>query len=809
VSRVNASLQVLRQGYVRIGEHLRRSVAAYGVLLISLLLTALVYSYVSQNVEAQNQLRFDETAQLTQQAIERRTKAYLDAMFGARGLFYASHSVTNQEWDNYVEGIEPDKRYDGLQALSYAERVEPDERETFSRRAQREGLPSLRPDLVPGGERRVYFPIIYTGPLNAANQERLNYDFYADPAHREAMDQARDTGEPQATKMVDVLTEAPPSHSADLALRSGFVVYLPIYQKDQPLGTLTERRRALQGYIVGSFISDELLDGIFKGSFDPAIDFEVYDGASTKSSPLLYDRDGTKRAGERGEESLFSKESHVEVAGHEWSLYFATLPRFEKGAESKLPAFVLANGVAASLVLFGITWILVRSRTRVERTSKDLEASNQELEMTNKELEVANKELESFYHSVEQELRMARRIQHALLPKNLPELEGWQIAYHYQPAREVGGDFYDFLRFEDGQVGLVIGDVSGKGMAAALVMANTQSVLRAVARRRGITPGRVLAEANELMCAYIPPNTFVTCFYGVLDSESGRFRYANAGHDPPYMRHESQVDELRARGMPLGLMPGMEYEEDETSLAAGDNLLFYSDGLVEAHDPKGEMFGFPRLQGLLEAHRSTDSLRIGFLLSELTRFTGKNWYQEDDITLVSLERSKVSVSDHQTPLQADVAGDNRYRRILTDFALPSERGNERQAMEEVARVVSGLGLPEKSLERLKTAVAEATMNAMEHGNKYNPDVPVKIQVWLLEKRLLVRIIDRGSAPLPSSTKEVPDLETKLESMQTPRGWGLFLIQKMVDEIRVSGNPDHHTIELVMYLGGGEDGSYAP
>jgi serine phosphatase RsbU (regulator of sigma subunit)/CHASE1-domain containing sensor protein/anti-sigma regulatory factor (Ser/Thr protein kinase) len=797
---VNASLQALRRGYVRIGEHLRRSVAAYGVLLISLLLTALAYYYVSHNVEAQNQLRFDETAQLTQQAIERRTKAYLDAMFGARGLFYASSSVTRQEWDNYVEGIEPDKRYEGLQALSYAERVEPDEREAFSRRAQREGLPSLQPDLVPGGERRVYFPITYTGPLNAANQERLYYDFYADPAHQEAMDQARDTGEPQATKMVDVLTEAPPSHSADLALRSGFVVYLPIYQKDQPLGTVAERKRALQGFIVGSFISDELLDGIFKGSFDPAIDFEVYDGASTTSSPLLYDRDGTRRAGERGEESLFSTESHVEVAGHQWSLYFATLPRFEKGAESKLPAFVLANGVAVSLVLFGITWVLVRSRTRVERTSKDLEASNQELE-------VANKELETYYHSAEQELRMARRIQHALLPKDLPELEGWQIAYHYQPAREVGGDFYDFLRFEDGQVGLVIGDVSGKGMAAALVMANTQSVLRAVARRRGITPGQVLEEANELMCAYIPPNTFVTCFYGVLEPRSGRLVYANAGHDLPYLRRRNDdAEEIRARGMPLGLMPGMLYEEGEAVLAVGDDLLFYSDGLVEAHDPQGEMFGFPRLQGLIGAHRSTDSSLNNFLLSELTRFTGKNWNQEDDITLVSLERSKVSVSDRETPLRSDVAGDNLNRRILGDFALPSERGNERRAMEEVARAVSGLGLPEKSLERLKTAVAEATMNAMEHGNRYNPDVPVKIQVWLLEDRLLVRIIDRGSTPLPSSTKEVPDLETKLESMQTPRGWGLFLIQNMVDEIRVSANPDHHTIELIMHLGGGEGGS---
>ena len=798
--RVNASLRALRRGYVRIKGHIRRSVAAYGVLLISLLLTALAYYYVRQNVEAQNRLRFDEATQATQEAMERRTKAYLDAMFGARGLFYASESVTRQEWDNYVEGIEPDKRFEGLQALSYAERVDPQEREAFSRRAQTEGLPSLHPDLVPGGERRVYFPITYIGPLDAANQERLNYDFYADPVHREAMDQARDTGEPQATKMVDVLTEAPEDHSADLTLRSGFVVYLPIYQKGEPLETVAERRNALRGFIVGRFVSEELLDGIFKGSFDPAIDFEVYDGEDTSSSPLLYDRDAVKRAGERGNDPLFSKESGFEVAGHVWSLYFATLPRFEKGAESRLPAFVLANGVAVSLVLFGITWILVRSRTNVERTSKDLETSNQELE-------VANKELETYYHSAEQELRMARRIQHALLPKDLPELEGWQIAYHYQPAREVGGDFYDFLRFEDGQVGLVIGDVSGKGMAAALVMANTQSVLRAVARRRGITPGQVLEEANELMCAYIPPNTFVTCFYGVLEPKSGRLVYANAGHDLPYLRRRNEhAEEIRARGMPLGLMPGMVYEEDEAVLAVGDDLLFYSDGLVEAHDLQGEMFGFPRLQGLIEAHRSTDSSLNDFLLSELTRFTGKNWDQEDDITLVSLGRAKVSVSDRETPLRSDVAGDNRSRRILTNFALPSERGNERRAMEEVARAVSGLGLPEKSLERLKTAVAEATMNAMEHGNRYNPDVPVKIQVWLLEERLLVRIIDRGSAPLPSSTKEVPDLETKLESIQTPRGWGLFLIQNMVDEIRVSANPDHHTIELVMHLGGGEGGS---
>jgi serine phosphatase RsbU (regulator of sigma subunit)/CHASE1-domain containing sensor protein len=624
---VNASLQALRSWFVRIGHHLRRGGAAYGVLLISLLLTTLAYYYVRHNVEAQNRLRFDETTQAIQEAIERRTEAYLDAMLGARGLFYASRSVTREEWHNYVEGIEPNQRFEGLQALSYAERVEPEQREAFVRRARDEGLPSLHPDLDAGGERPTYFPITYTGPLDAANQERLNYDFYAEAVHREAMDRARDSGSPRATKMVYVLSEAPAGHNADLALRPGFAVYLPIYQKGEPLGIVAERRRALQGFIVGSFISDELLGGVFKGSFNPAIDFEVYDGKDPASSPLLYDHDGIKRGGEKGNETLFSEESSIAVAGREWSLYFATLPRFEEGAESSLPTFVVVSGVGVSLLLFGITWMLVRSRTRAERASRDLQG--------------ANRKVEALYHSVEQELRVARSIQHALLPKDLPKLEGWEIAHHYQPAREVGGDFYDFLRLEDGRVGFVIGDVSGKGMAAALVMANTQSVLRAVAHRGSVAPEQVLAEANEILCAYIPPtNMFVTCFYAILEPESGRLRYANAGHDLPYERHDGRVDKLRARGMPLGLMPDMGYEEKEAVLAAGDDLLFYSDGLVEAHDPKGEMFGFSRLQDLVRAHRSGDSSLIAFLLSELSRFTGENWEQEDDITLVTLERSE-------------------------------------------------------------------------------------------------------------------------------------------------------------------------
>jgi serine phosphatase RsbU (regulator of sigma subunit) len=241
---------------------------------------------------------------------------------------------------------------------------------------------------------------------------------------------------------------------------------------------------------------------------------------------------------------------------------------------------------------------------------------------------------------VEQELGVARRIQHALLPKDLPELEGWEIARHYRPAREVGGDFYDLLALEDGRVGLVIGDVSGKGIAAALVMANTQSVLRAVAQRESTAPGRVLAEANEVLYTYIPPTMFITCLYAVLDPESGGLVYANAGHDPPYLWHGGGAEELWARGMPLGLMPDMAYEAKESSLREGEGLLFYSDGLVEAHDPIGEMFGRPRLRRLISAHGAGNGEELrDLLLAELERFTGQNWEQEDDITLVTVQRS--------------------------------------------------------------------------------------------------------------------------------------------------------------------------
>jgi serine phosphatase RsbU (regulator of sigma subunit)/anti-sigma regulatory factor (Ser/Thr protein kinase) len=401
---------------------------------------------------------------------------------------------------------------------------------------------------------------------------------------------------------------------------------------------------------------------------------------------------------------------------------------------------------------------------------------------------------------IEQELKVARLIQQTLLPRDVPHLSGWDVAAYYQPAREVGGDFYDFLYFDDGRIGFVIGDVTDKGVPAALVMATTRTLLRVIGERL-VTPGAVLERVNELLIDDIPPRMFVTCLYALLDPASGRLCFANAGHDLPFHRSAEDVREMRATGMPLGLLPGMGYEEKEITLAPGDTVFFYSDGLAEAHSPSGEMYGFPRVQNLLTGCETHDDL-IVCSLDSLRQFTGAGWEQEDDVTLLSLHRAVGSDDSASAPDALSRSVPAGEWRTLAEIEIASQPGNERLAAEQVAAAVAEI-LPLARLERLKTAVAEATMNAMEHGNQYQPDVPV--QIWVDESPAAVRvcIVDQGGGQFLGDA-EAPDLEAKLAGLQSPRGWGLFLIQAMVDEMKVSSDDRHHTVELVMNRADGPD-----
>ncbi len=237
---------------------------------------------------------------------------------------------------------------------------------------------------------------------------------------------------------------------------------------------------------------------------------------------------------------------------------------------------------------------------------------------------------------VAQELRVARLVQEQFLPAEVPNLAGWQVVAFYRSAREVGGDFYSFIDLPTGELGVAIGDVTDKGAPAALVMATTQGLLGAEAPRVN-SPSDVLERVNEVLVLNTPEKMFVTCLYIVLDPATGRLQFANAGHNLPYMSTDNGVVDLRATGMPLGLMPASGYELKDATVPPGTRVLLHSDGLAEAHNQSGEMFGFPRVIEVIQNCPRADDL-IDALLAELESFTGADWEQEDDITLVTLER---------------------------------------------------------------------------------------------------------------------------------------------------------------------------
>lgn len=388
---------------------------------------------------------------------------------------------------------------------------------------------------------------------------------------------------------------------------------------------------------------------------------------------------------------------------------------------------------------------------------------------------------------IQQELQVAALIQQTLLPKELPSIDGWHVEAFYRPAQAVGGDFYDFVELQDGRLGVVIGDVTDKGVPAALVMATCRSMLRAAALNHD-SPSAVLREVNTKLVPEIPPAMFVTCLYAIIDTDVGEVVFANAGHNLPYVRTRSGVDELRATGMPLGLMSDMDYDETSYRLKDGEVLVLTSDGITEAHNPEGEMYGFARLMGRVASKSEVGSTCDG-LIADLAAWTGPDLEQEDDITLVVISRldsAKTSAASF----------DGEAKTLLASFAVPSEEGNERLAIEHVARATAELAMAPSKLERLKTAVGETVMNAMEHGNEYDPELDVDVEVWQTSERVTVKVRDHGDNRVIPNV-ETPDIEAKLAGEQTPRGWGLFLVSQMVDEVNTDSSNGTRTVELIV------------
>jgi len=240
---------------------------------------------------------------------------------------------------------------------------------------------------------------------------------------------------------------------------------------------------------------------------------------------------------------------------------------------------------------------------------------------------------------MERELQMARQVQASLIPTSMPQVPGWELASDWRPALEVAGDFFDLVATEDGQLSLVIADVSGKGMPASLFMVFARSVLRA-SMEQAASPAEGLARANRLIAQESRASAFVTLFYARLTVQTGDLTYVNAGHNPPLLFRSAtgEIVLLTRTGMAMGVLDDISYEQESVRLEPGDTLLFYTDGLTEAFNSDREEFGMERLKQVVREHQGGSAGGLVTALEAAVDGFTSGAPASDDITLLALKR---------------------------------------------------------------------------------------------------------------------------------------------------------------------------
>ena len=383
---------------------------------------------------------------------------------------------------------------------------------------------------------------------------------------------------------------------------------------------------------------------------------------------------------------------------------------------------------------------------------------------------------------LEHELQLARNVQASLIPSQAPIIPGWDFAAYWNPAREVSGDFYDFISgvgasssiaprsAEETQpmLGIVIGDVSDKGMHAALFMTLTRSVLRA-ATTSGQVPADGLMLTNRLLCADSTGGMFVTLFYGQLDPARNEMTYVNAGHNPPliYRAKQRHFEELERTGIMLGFDDSIILGQQSAQFSPGDFVVLYTDGVTEAFNHDDEQFGEERLRAvLLEKQASTPQDILQTLRGVLANFVGDR-AQSDDITIVI----------------AKCLGEVIHRTI----EIPAARIDDLERLIEILKATCQQArVAEQDVFALHLALEEVFVNLVTHGYENRPPGPVGVTLQIDPGQAVVIIRDQAPPFSPEQASE-PSLDQAWQT-RTTGGLGWHFIRRMMDDIRYESDP---------------------
>jgi sigma-B regulation protein RsbU (phosphoserine phosphatase) len=371
----------------------------------------------------------------------------------------------------------------------------------------------------------------------------------------------------------------------------------------------------------------------------------------------------------------------------------------------------------------------------------------------------------------QRELEMAFQIQRGFLPSRMPRIKNLRIYAENIPAKRVGGDFFGFVRESDHRVTFFLGDVAGKGVPAALIMAMTTNIFYENARKYE-SPAEVLKASNRGLRYYLGANSvhYVTALFGTLDMHKLELLYARAGHERPVLLHgpNGTLETLDAPGLVLGLFADGKYENRTIALQSGDRLLFHTDGLLDAKNAHGEIFGLERLLSLLQEEREKPSIDLNArLIAAVRAFAGETPLQ-DDLTLMSMEIEC---------------------RELAERVVPSRWKDIRPVQEELQQYLQKLGLPKLTLSNIIFSTHELITNAMEHGNRNDPGKKIRV-CWTEDGlQLTIRVADEGSG---FSVSALPD-PTSTEHMFRERGRGIYMIRRMVDTLQYNEKGNEATI----------------
>ncbi len=384
---------------------------------------------------------------------------------------------------------------------------------------------------------------------------------------------------------------------------------------------------------------------------------------------------------------------------------------------------------------------------------------------------------------LDHELRLAHEMQASLMPRATPQVRDWEFAHWWQPAREMSGDFYDFIPL-DQQLDFVIADVSDKGMAAALFMAVTRSTVRASTRTTRAA-AEALTQANRVLCADAIGGTFVTLFYAQLDPFLNQLTYVNAGHNPPLLCHADgpALSELPRTGIMLGFDETFQFEQRKLRLRAGDVLVFYTDGVTEAVNARKEQFGEERLYALVRAQRdesATDLLRT--LKQSLTAFMGET-PAYDDITLI-VAKCVAPESGGRVQGQAGT---------MRQFAFSADAQLESLALfrEFVERACADADVHPDTCFQLSLVVDEACANVIQYGYADLPRTPIELTFANDGEQVVITIADRAR-PFAPEQAPAPDLSSGWEERRVG-GLGWHLIRSLVNEVRYESLPDGRNV----------------